>query len=324
MLLCSRLTAAAIIGAFASACSTSPSTQPTTPTDPIVNCPADLSVTGHGGQPPTVSFNTPAPANGTPPVRVSCVPGSGTQFPNGVTTVTCEATDARARRASCSFLVTVTPVPQLQKTTFLAFGDSITEGKIALRVQTGIVVPPNISNFGASYVERLYPKLAGRYPDQTITLVAYGLGGELAVEGTRRLRDNWPTFHPDALLLLEGTNDLTAGFGTNASIDGLVGALRADVQFAKSQGARVFLGTLVPITPPQSATIVSSVATANARIRSLAAAESVTLVNLNAVVPDIYIGPQGLHPTAQGYEAMADEWLNAIVSTMEIRTSTTP
>jgi lysophospholipase L1-like esterase len=316
-----RLTAAAIICALACACNSSPSTQPTPIPDPVVSCPADFSVTGHSGQAPTVSFDIPIAAGGTPPVRVACTPAPGTTFPNGNTTVTCEATDVRARRASCNFLVTVTPIPQLQKTTFLAFGDSITEGKIALRIQSGIVVPPNIFDSSVSYVERLYPKLATRYQDQTITLIAYGLGGELAAGGTERLRNNWASFNPDALLLVEGTNDLTSGLGSNAAIDGLVSALRNDVQFAKSRGARVFLGTLVPMTPPQSPAVVASVGTANARIKSLAAAENVVLVDLNAVVPDIYIGSQGLHPTAQGYEAMADEWLNAIVTTLEVRTS---
>ena len=290
--------------------------------DPILTCAADVAVTAHNGQQPTVSFDVPVAIQGTPPVRVVCTPASGTQFPNGLTTVTCEAIDARSHKSGCSFLVIVTPVPQLQKTTLLAFGDSITEGKIALRAQGGVVVPPGTFDTSVSYVEQLYPKLANRYQDQTVTLIAYGSGGEGAAAGYDRLRANWSSFNPDALLLLEGTNDLTSGVGSSAAVDGLVNALRLDVEFAKSKGVRVFLGTLVPITPPQNPAVIASVPAANTRIRSLAAVENVTLVDLNAALPDIYIGSQGLHPTAQGYEIMANEWFKAIVDTMEVKSAT--
>ena len=92
-------------------CGSGPTVQPSPVIeDPIVNCPSDISVTAHSGSSPTVSFDAPTAAKGAPPVTVLCTPASGTAFKNGVTPVTCEATDSRAHKASCSFSVVVTPV----------------------------------------------------------------------------------------------------------------------------------------------------------------------------------------------------------------------
>src|SRR5712691_5459932 len=131
--------------ATALSCGSGPVVQPSPVIeDPIVSCPADISVTGHNGQNPTVSFDTPMPFRGLAPVTVVCTPSSGSAFKNGITTVTCEATDARAHRGDCSFSVVVTSIPLLVKTRFMAFGDSLTEGKTRLRASTIMQVPSGI------------------------------------------------------------------------------------------------------------------------------------------------------------------------------------
>lgn len=297
--------------------------------EPIVNCPADLSVTAHNGQAPTVAFDTPVAANGSPPVTVACTPTSGTTFKNGITSVNCVATDSRARRASCSFSVVVTAIPLLAKTTFMAFGDSITEGKTKLRAPAIVRVPDDTFNQAGSYPELLNARLTARYQDQTVTVIAYGYGGEKASEGSSRLRLHWPDFNPDAVMLLEGTNDLTASStatpaGMTAAINGAIDALRADVVFAKQRGARAFLGTLLPMTPPVAPNVVAGVLTLNSRIRELAAEQAVTLVDINQVVPTTMMGSDGIHPKpgSEVYGLMADEWLKAIMGTMEVSPST--
>ena len=296
--------------------------------DPTVSCPADIAVTAHSGQTPTVSFDTPSALNGSAPVTVVCTPASGTPFGNG-TTVTCEATDSRAHKASCRFDVVVTPVPQLSKTRFLAFGDSITEGKTALLAPSILTVPPGTFNASGSYPELLNAKLSTRYQDQTITMVAYGLGKEQAGEGKLRLRDGWASFNPDSLLLLEGVNDLTlpdsnTPAGMASAIDSVIDALRADISVAKGHGARTYLATLLPMTPPLGANVVAAVPTLNGRIRSLAVEQGVTLVDLNAAVPASLIGADGIHPKSQAYDIMADEWLKAIIATLEVKASSLP
>ena len=260
-------------------------------------------------------------------MTVTCAPAPGSPFNNGTTSVTCEAVDSRQRKASCSFSVVVTPVPQLLKTTFLAFGDSLTEGKTTLRAPSIVRVPTGTFNTSVSYVEQLDRKLTDRYQDQPVTVIAYGFGRETAAgEGEDRLRQHWAEFNPDALLLFEGINDLTqpaaaTTAGMDLAVRNAASALTRDVQFAKSRGARVFLATLPPVAAPQRANIITGVPALNDRIRSLAAQEGVTMVDLNGAVPKEMLGADGLHPTVAAYELIADEWLKAIIATMEITPS---
>jgi lysophospholipase L1-like esterase len=328
-----------LAGAIATALScggSGPSVQPSpTIEDPVVSCPSDISVTAHSGSSPTAVFDVPTASKGAPPVTVSCTPSSGSQFSDGVTNITCEAIDSRAHKGSCSFSVVVTPVPHLLKTKFMALGDSLTEGKT--RVISGIIVVPGnttppIFNAAGSYPEILNSKLAARYQDQTITMVAFGRGLETAGEGKIRLRDYWDQFNADAVMLLEGTNDLTdvstnTTDGINRAMDSVVEALRTDIVFAKGKGARVFLGTLLPLLPPVAPNPVAAVPVVNVRIKALAVEQNVTLVDINAAVPPSMISTiDGIHPKpgSDAYSLMADAWLNAIIATMEVKPSTTP
>jgi lysophospholipase L1-like esterase len=297
------------------------------PNPPTVSCPADIELVSHQGQPqPTANFDTPPAQDGELPVTVTCNPGSGTEFPNGRTTVTCEATDALARKGSCIFSVVVTPVPQLLKTTFMAFGDSLTEGKTSLLMRGAIVIPtrvPPVFNSPVGYVTQLYAKLTERYQDQTITIIAEGYGGRTTGDDKDREREVLDEWKPDALLLLEGTNDVF-NFPDAAGIKSAAEALQRMVRDAKVRGARVFLGTLPPLNSHApaakfGANSEAALALLNERIKGIAAAEGVTLVDLFAVVPVTEIGNDGLHPTAAGYGLMADEWLKAIIETLEIK-----
>lgn len=309
-----------IVGAMECGAPTSPQIL-----DPVLTCPNDIAVTGHNGQLPTVTFDTPTAIQGAPPVRVLCTPASGTQFPNGLTTVSCEATDARAHKSGCSFSVVVTPIPQLQKTTFLAFGDSITQGKTSLRARGAVKVPPGVFNTSDSYVEKLNTELTARYQDQQITIIADGFGAEFAPDGAVRLEADLPVYSPDAVLLLEGTNDMI-NFPDSAGIRRAAGALQRMVRYAKSRAnTRVFLATLPPMvgtgfrSNPAAAAGVPSL---NTQIRIIASIESVTLVDLFNAIPSNYVASDGVHLTAEGYGLMADEWQKAIIATMEVRPST--
>src|SRR5262249_25217375 len=76
-------------------------------TPPAIVCPGNIE-RGHCNN--TVTYTTTATDNcGTP--TLVCSPASGTVFPDGVTLVTCTATDSCNNSASCSFSVTVFPQP---------------------------------------------------------------------------------------------------------------------------------------------------------------------------------------------------------------------
>jgi lysophospholipase L1-like esterase len=318
----------AAAAATALSCGGAPMVQPSPVIDdPTVSCPADISVTAHGGSSPTVAYDVPVAAKGAPPVTVTCTPGAGSAFKNGTTTVTCEATDSRAHKGSCTFSVVVTSVPQLLKTKFMALGDSITEGKTRLIGPTILTVPDKHFNAGGSYPEVLNAKLSARYQDQTITMVTDGLGLEEAGEGKLRLQADWPLYNPDALLLMEGTNDITATTtntvaGMNDAMDSVINALRTDITFAKSRGARVFLATLLPLAPPVAPNSIAAIPVVNTRIKALAIEQNVTLVDINLAVPTSMISTiDGIHPKpgSEAYSIMADEWLKAIIATMEVK-----
>jgi lysophospholipase L1-like esterase len=235
------------------------------------------------------------------------------------------ATDALMRQASCTFSVVVTPVPRIQATKFLAFGDSLTEGKPSRTPKIGpsiVVVPPDRFNQTGSYVDRLDSMLAGRYQDQEITLIADGFGGEKVSAGTLRLQTDWPQHNPEVLLLMEGTNDLTSPDppGGVEALNAVINGLRQMIRFAKGRGARVFLGTLPPLTAPQAAEVIASARVLNAKITTLAAAEQVPLVDHFAKIPPELVDGDGIHLIPHGYELMAEDWMSAIQATLEITT----
>ena len=306
-----------------------------TPPSPLFNapsltCPADIELVLHQGQPqPTANFDAPMPRDGEAPVNVTCTPGSGNEFPNGSTTVTCEAIDAGARKGSCTFTVIVKPVPQLVKTTFMAFGDSLTEGKEArtLVLRSGVFLPPRspdppVFNSPVSYVSQLYFKMTERYQDQSITIIAEGYGGRFAGEDKDRVRAELDRWKPDALFLLEGTNDM-ANYPDAAGIASAADALQRMVRDAKSRGVRVFLATLPPINaraPGYRNNLggEAAVPLLNDRIRAIAASENVKLVDLYNALPMSELGNDGLHLKESGYKIMAEEWLKAVIETMEV------
>jgi hypothetical protein len=72
------------------------------------SCPASIvKSTDPGLSTAVVTFTTPAATDNCPGVTVSCSRASGTAFPMGTTTVTCNATDASGNQSTCQFTVTV-------------------------------------------------------------------------------------------------------------------------------------------------------------------------------------------------------------------------
>jgi lysophospholipase L1-like esterase len=311
--------------ALATNCSDATTVQPSPIIEePVVSCPSDLAVTAHAGADPTVSYDVPTGSKGAPPLTVVCTPASGSEFKSGTTTVTCEVTDSRQHKSSCNFSVVVTPIPLLQKTTFMSFGDSITEGKTTLIGRGAIIVPPGTFNTSSSYVEQLYPKMVARYQDQTITLIAQGKGNEEAGEGKIRLPNSLASFNPDALLLLEGVNDLlhtTDPTKLPAAVDSAINGLRTMCVIARGRGIKVYVATLTPLDPAKGPKDQAPyVITLNNLIRAMAPQEGATLIDLYAAVPLSLVGSDGIHLKAEGYVVMADEWLKAIQATLEVKT----
>ena len=287
-----------------------------------------------------VAYQAPV-TTGSPPVQSTCTPASGSLFAIGTTTVGCSAT-VEAARLACSFNVTVTAPPQLEKTRTLAFGDSITfgadsscNGATALRWTPGEWLRSweGMAAVAAPYPSVLDRMLKERYTAQSPTVFNAGVAGEFVndSETRRRFTRALNERNPEIVLLQEGINDLHGldfyGISDAQGIAGVVSALRAMSLEARGRGIQVFLGTLLPerpngcrafAVPPKGDTDL--IRPTNDQIRSMAATERIDLIDLYAVfnghLTD-YIGQDGLHPSDAGYSAIASTFFDAIKEKFE-------
>lgn len=279
-----------------------------------------MELQARNGRPAVAEFDRPAAQGGISPVSVSCTPDSGASFGVGTHTVTCTAQDAKARASSCSFEVVVAAVPRLSEVRFLAFGDSITEGKIS--AAPGILTV----NFPQSYPNKLQRSLSERYIDQTIRVIPEGLGGEqVDDEGEERFPPVLEKHRPDVVLLLHGANDLLAAANAGDPWDAIpqiVDGLESIIESAARRRVPVMVATF----PPQDASAskgrgAPAIPDLNRAIRSLARREGAIVVDLYGGLdgtPEGSIGIDGLHPTAEGYTKIAQVWFEAIRRRYEV------
>ena len=295
-----------------------------------------------------VDYAKPSATGGAGPVTITCRPAAGTSFPPGTTSVTCSAVDSNQKAASCSFNVTVAKTPQIALTRFLAFGDSITEGKsgdscganIPGATNCSLVTTMNplerlralkeifaeLEESPAAYPHVLLDMLTRRYTGQTITMPNEGFGGELVSNGRTRLHDlftsNSAAMAAQVLLLQEGANDMNV----ETPIAQYVDSLRAMVQEGRRRGMRVFVGTLLPQREHGCRAYdycdgKYDTITANIAIRSMAAVEGATLVDLYPVFDgqtNTLLGLDGLHPTVAGYLKIAETFFAAVRQQLDV------
>ena len=310
----SQLILVAVLTTLVVSCGEGSPNQPSPPTPALtITCPTNRSVQSADGNATGVSFDAPQTAGGTAPVTTTCSPSSGSQFALGSTTVVCDARDAGSRQVSCSFTVQVQTPPRLTSTKFLAFGDSLTYGVVSASITTLVTIPE-------SYPFLLQNRLKVQYPQQSPVVLNEGNPGELATaEGVQRFRSVLLGHRPEAVLLMEGTNDLLPGL---AGPDAAITALRAMIREAKSQNIRIAIATI----PPQRAggarrrdVVAAIIPVFNDRIRALAGAESIPVVDVyNGMKDDMtLIGIDDLHPTLRGYDVMAGIYFDAIKANFE-------
>src|SRR5579863_814970 len=122
------ISAVAVLTVWSACSDPSTGTGPTPYGPPSLTCPANVALGDSPGSGEPVTYATPVPTGGTPPVTTTCAPASGATFPIGATTVGCTARDAISRSAVCSFSVTLT-ASHLGAMSFMAFGDSQTAGE---------------------------------------------------------------------------------------------------------------------------------------------------------------------------------------------------
>lgn len=295
---------------------------------PSITCPSSITIAQTISAGANVTFTSPEVNGGEQPVQVSCSLTSGTTFPVGSTAVECIATDKLSRSASCSFSATVTPAPRLSRLYYMAFGDSITAGEVTFPVSstndTGarrqifpLVIVPS-----AAYPTVMAQMLGERYVLQKPDIRVYndGYGGEAARNAYPRFISSYNSHRVDALLLMEGYNDV--GDQQNGAQSGAADTLRRMANEAAARGARVFIATLAPSRPGPKARPLSDIQAFNQRIIAVQRAEGAVLVDVYAaLITDVqhYIGDDGLHPTEIGYKKIAETFFAAVKNELEIR-----
>jgi acyl-CoA thioesterase-1 len=313
-------------------------------TIPLV-CPADINRQSLDGRPPQITYSAPTVPGDT--VRqVVCSPASGSLFRAGATTrVSCQVPEAPELITACAFNVSVVIPPQLSVIRFMAFGDSITDGFVLCDPCPSTFVPQwsgplDLFNgrFGSgifihaqpekSYPYRLQAALAARYTVQSITVTNRGLPGERASQGRLRLPGELMIYRPEVLLLFEGINDINVALvtapGQRVSVLRIRDDLRAMVQSALATNVKVMLATLTPVASRGTKAdplAAEAVIRLNQEIRGIAAAFSLgPVVDLHAALSSdpTLIGADGLHPTAAGYQRIADTFFQAIAARYDV------
>jgi lysophospholipase L1-like esterase len=283
---------------------------------PSISCPESLTATAPLTGPPLIEFVEPGTGDGEQPINVVCTPGTGEEFPIGRTNVECVATDARGRTAACSFAVTVTAAPRLRRERILAFGDSITVGEMVVPNTDNLILLPTPS---AAYPAVLSQLVRARYGDRPVVFSA-GLSGEKATFADRRLPYEIGKYSAEAVVLLEGDNDLLyadPAAGIQAAELG-VSTLATE---ARNRGARVFICTLPPTKPGRRQIPLTTIQAANDRLRAVARGEGAYLIDVfSALLPDlnVNVGSDGLHLTETGYHRLAETVFAALRADLEI------
>jgi lysophospholipase L1-like esterase len=201
------------------------------------------------------------------------------------------------------------PPPTLRITRILAFGDSITWGTTSLPLITALT-----AGLPESYPFKLQTLVTARYTAQTITVLNAGNAGERVLDsGTlKRFSDRVSEAKPELILLMEGANDLNSVQGSvNDTITVVVGTLEEMVKEAVRRNIPIMVATLPPQRLPKG-TGAPYVARFNDAVRVMAAKKGGIVVDVNAQFPESLIGQDGLHPTEEGYQRLAEIYLTAI------------
>jgi lysophospholipase L1-like esterase len=306
--------------ALLAACGGSPTTPPPPPpAAPQLTCAGPLTVENVTTATTPVSFANPVVTGGAQPVAVTCSPSTGSEFPIGDTIVACTATDSMGRQAACSFTVAVRH-RTFALTRYLAFGDSLTEGENGRPVNFTPFI--DVANAYPTFLQQYFRE---RVPQQPITVVNAGRGGERVTENDQRLKDAIAATQAQVLVFLEGTNDVLG----DAPASTIAGGVRDSIRTARQRGVQyVFVSTLLPTAPqnclPQPAAPrcrgdvdQGLLLEANALIRNVVAADGAHLVDpFNEFLANraTYIDIDGLHVRPEGNRALARAFWEKIVA----------
>jgi lysophospholipase L1-like esterase len=209
------------------------------------------------------------------------------------------------------------PTPTLGITRVLAFGDSITAGTTS-PTYTALALTAGRTE---SYPFKLQTLISARYTAQTISVFNSGNPGESVNDGYKRLGGVLSEATPQLLILMEGANDLNVlAILQSTNVSPIVATLEDMVRHALGRGITVMVATL----PPQRVGGKGNPAVVpkfNNEVKAMAAKKGAILVDVNALLPLSLIGQDGLHPTEEGYQRLAEIFFDVIKTRYEVTSS---
>jgi lysophospholipase L1-like esterase len=190
----------------------------------------------------------------------------------------------------------------------MAFGDSITDGKVSLVPMISLAGPD-------TYPYKLEQMLRERYPTQTVEVMNRGLSGERTDRGAQRIPGVLDADKPEVVMILEGVNAVWL-LSTSRQAD----AIRSMIQTARQRNVDVVIATVMPVTQEWEADghvgSMDRIRALNIRIVQLAAEFGIgPVVDLFALFDTNMhlIGTDGLHPTVEGQTRIAEAFHDEIV-----------
>jgi lysophospholipase L1-like esterase len=231
-------------------------------------------------------------------------------------------------------VVNGTVCPGLGATRFLAFGDSLTWGVPSSFDALDILyIPPEPAD---SYPRQLTNLLRSAYPAQQpgFAMTNAGWPGELVSQSSTRTRfqQAMAMYRPQAVLLLEGINDLNNDIGIGTTVAGL----SQIIDIARTYNATVLVATMFQtcrsISPSgvergNSASLIPSFN--SALIAMAGGRQNVHVVNLYSIFGNNctptggtgLLGADGLHPNGSGYAVIASKFRENISQVFAVRGS---
>jgi lysophospholipase L1-like esterase len=190
---------------------------------------------------------------------------------------------------------------------YTAFGDSITLGLVVLGRN------PLVVQHTPGYVGPLRGMLDDVFG--TVTISNDGVGGELTSEGVNRISGVISARRPDALLLMEGTNDITF------LVDPATIAFNLQQMINRAKGAQPgivnFLGMIIPRNEGWNNELNRRTDEVNVLLAGVAEATRATLVDTHTALDGQgALFSDHVHPNGDGYAVLAGSWYDVVEPTV--------
>ena len=153
-----------------------------------------------------------------------------------------------------------------------------------------------------------------------------GISGQTTPQMLVRFRQDVVDLHPDAVLILAGTNDIAGNTGPSTLVM-IEDNFRSMREIAKANGIRVILASVLPVAKypwrPEVADPAGKIKDLNAWLKSYCAQEKLTYLDYWTAMADKDGGmkpglsAEGVHPNAAGYAVMEPLAEAAIAETLK-------